>query len=171
MSTFVKLKVRIMNKRLQQFLAAENISQSQFADAMGIARASVSHIIAGRNKPGFEFMSAMVRNYPALNLEWLISGKGKMYKDPSRILASLPESAPAPEPAPAEPVEETIHDLFSQETPREAPESPTDDGKSAKNEFSETSLSPLETHQPIERKRSIRKIVIFFDDNTFEEIQ
>jgi transcriptional regulator with XRE-family HTH domain len=86
MSTFVTPIVRKMNKRLQQFLAAENISQSQFADAMGIARASVSHIIAGRNKPGFEFMSAMVRNYPALNLEWLISGKGKMYKDPSRIL-------------------------------------------------------------------------------------
>ena len=139
---------------------------------MGIARASVSHIIAGRNKPGFEFMSAMVKNYPALNLEWLISGKGKMYKDPSRILASLPESAPVPEPTAADlPAEEEIPDLFSQESLREAPQTPTDDKNSAKIEFSETSHSPLETPQPIERKRSIRKIVIFFDDNTFEEIQ
>ena len=114
-----------MNKRLQQFLAAENISQSQFADAMGIARASVSHIIAGRTKPGFEFMSAMVRNYPALNLEWLISGKGKMYKDPSRILSSLPTQPSAPSmpevPAPTvtEDEPEEIPDLFSQEPLRE----------------------------------------------------
>ena len=32
-----------MNKRLQQFLQAENISQSQFADTVGITRAGVSH--------------------------------------------------------------------------------------------------------------------------------
>ena len=45
-----------MNIRLQQFLSAENLSQAQFADIIGVARASVSHIIAGRNKPGFDFI-------------------------------------------------------------------------------------------------------------------
>ena len=68
-----------MNKRLEQFLKAENISQSQFADSIGVARASVSHILAGRNKPGFDFLVSMSRQYPALNLEWLITGKGKMF--------------------------------------------------------------------------------------------
>jgi len=69
-----------MNKRLMQFITAENISQSQFADNIGVARASVSHIIAGRNKPGFDFVEKMARAFPALNIEWLITGKGKMYK-------------------------------------------------------------------------------------------
>ena len=166
-----------MNKRLQQFLAAENISQSQFADAMGIARASVSHIIAGRNKPGFEFMSAMVRNYPALNLEWLISGKGKMYKDPSRILSSLPAQPSAPSvpevhvPTVTEDEPEEIPDLFSQEPLREPVQTPPTALPEAKNGFSETSSAPVETPQLPKNKRSIRKIVIFFDDNTFEEIQ
>ena len=62
-----------MNRRLQQFLRAENISQSQFADTIGVARASVSHILAGRNKPGFDFLLAMSKHYPSLNLEWLIT--------------------------------------------------------------------------------------------------
>ena len=70
-----------MNKRLQQFLSAENISQSQFADTLGVAKASVSHIIAGRNKPGFDFIESISRHYPKLNLEWLVSGRGRMYKD------------------------------------------------------------------------------------------
>ena len=70
-----------MNKRLQQFLSAENISQSQFAEIIGVAKASVSHIVAGRNKPGFDFIESMARHFPKLNLEWLVSGKGRMYKD------------------------------------------------------------------------------------------
>ena len=69
-----------MNTRLQQFLSAENISQSEFADTIGVARASVSHILAGRNKPGFDFLVGMCQHYPPLNLEWLLTGKGRMYQ-------------------------------------------------------------------------------------------
>jgi len=70
-----------MNRRLQQFLNAENISQSQLADTLNVARAGVSHIIAGRNRPGFDFLESMALHYPQLNIEWLITGKGKMYKE------------------------------------------------------------------------------------------
>ena len=37
-----------MDKRLQQFLDAENISQAQLADTLGVARAGISHILSGR---------------------------------------------------------------------------------------------------------------------------
>ena len=92
-----------MNNRLEQFLAAENISQAEFADAIGVARASVSHILAGRNKPSYDFLTGMLLHYPRLNMEWLLAGKGKMYKEPleSRIPpapAAEPEPAPEPEP-------------------------------------------------------------------------
>lgn len=69
-----------MNQRLQQFILSENISQSQFADSIGVARASISHILSGRNKPGFDFIVSMSKRYPNLNLEWLINGVGEMYK-------------------------------------------------------------------------------------------
>lgn len=79
--TFVTSNFRIMNKRLQQFLNAENISQSQLADTLDVARAGVSHIIAGRNRPGFDFLESMALHYPQLSMEWLLTGKGKMYKE------------------------------------------------------------------------------------------
>ena len=72
-----------MNTRLEQFLSAENLSQSQFADTIKVARASVSHILAGRNKPGWDFLTSMMKHYPNLNLEWLMTGSGKMYKSAS----------------------------------------------------------------------------------------
>lgn len=70
-----------MNKRLERFLAAENISQAKFADTINVARASVSHILSGRNKPGFDFIESMAAEYPNLDVEWLITGRGKMYKN------------------------------------------------------------------------------------------
>ena len=69
-----------MNTRLLKFLESENISQAQFADTIGVARASISHLVSGRNKPGYDFIERMALSYPSLNLEWLITGKGKMYK-------------------------------------------------------------------------------------------
>ncbi len=79
-----------MDTRLQQFLAAENISQAQLADTLKVARASVSHIIAGRNKPGYDFISSLLRCYPTLNPDWLINGKGKMYRTAADNASSVP---------------------------------------------------------------------------------
>ena len=88
-----------MNKRLEQFLKAENISQSQFADTIGVARANISHIIAGRNKPGFDFLQRMSKHYPSLNLEWLITGKGRMFNTKNLLFDQLEDS-----PAPSKPI-------------------------------------------------------------------
>lgn len=95
-----------MNRRLLQFLQAENITQTQLADTLSVARGSVSNILAGRNKPGYDFLESLILHYPNLNLEWLLSGKGKMYHDASEASTPSVESAPAQD----EPVQ---LDLFS----------------------------------------------------------
>lgn len=84
-----------MNTRLQQFLSAENLSQSQLADMLGVARASVSHIIAGRNKPGYDFIESLVAHYPTLNIDWLITGRGRMYKNSAPSLFDDSPSEPS----------------------------------------------------------------------------
>jgi transcriptional regulator with XRE-family HTH domain len=75
-----------MEERLKLFLAMEGLSPSQFADKLGVQRSGVSHLLAGRNKPSFEFISKMLAAYPKLNPDWLIMGTGKAYRD-------MPESA------------------------------------------------------------------------------
>lgn len=69
-----------MNKRLVQFLSAEGLTQAQFADRIGVARASISHILSGRNNPGYDFFLNLAKVFPDLNLDWLLLGKGRMYK-------------------------------------------------------------------------------------------
>lgn len=104
-----------MDKRLQQFLDAENITQAQLADTLGVARAGISHILSGRNRPRFDFLEAMANCYPQISMDWLLTGKGRMYKNQA---------------VPTEPV-------VVQERP----------------------------------SRRISKILVFYDDNTFEEFQ
>lgn len=162
-----------MNQRLMQFLSAENLSQSQFADLIGVARASVSHIIAGRNKPGFDFIESMARHFPSLNIEWLITGKGRMYKnltepkpmhdsDSNGLFASFHE--PVTEPVP-EPVPEAISAPAPQpKVALEVKESP-----SALPEPASTPLS--QPKKSVSESRTITRVMLFYDDNTFQELK
>ena len=70
-----------MNNRLQQFLELENINPAKLADTIGVQRSGLSHILSGRNKPSFEFITRLLAKFPHINSEWLLMGKGKPYKD------------------------------------------------------------------------------------------
>jgi len=148
-----------MNQRLQQFLSAENLSQSQFADTIGVARASVSHILAGRNKPGFDFIENVAKRYPSLNIDWFITGKGKMYKNASESTQGKIFEA-----------EENVtsDDLFSaaaldfQEKNNhiiDAPVFPITESRTSSKKF-----------QSIDNKKVIVKVTVFYSDGTYKEL-
>ena len=135
-----------MNTRLKQFLSAENITQAQLADNLNVVRASVSHILSGRNNPGYEFIKALMEKYPKLNIEWLIFGKGKMYKDsPAETLLQFDEVPEMPS-------------VKHQIEPKEDIEQP--------NLFNSIDNTP----QRIVTQRKITKIIVFFDDDTYQEL-
>lgn len=139
-----------MNTRLQQFLAAENISQAQLADSLKVARAGISHIMAGRNKPSYDFLAALMNRYPRLNIEWLMCGKGKMYKDlmeTSEIATDLFDE-----------------DLFSSQISKE-------DKQVMENIEPSIEIKSLESKvQDTVKQRNVTKIIILFDDNTYQEL-
>ena len=139
-----------MNTRLQQFLAAENISQAQLADSLKVARAGISHIMAGRNKPSYDFLAALMNRYPRLNIEWLMFGKGKMYKDlmeTSEIATDLFDE-----------------DLFSSQISME-------DKLVMENIEPSIEIKSLESKvQETVKQRNVKKIIILFDDNTYQEL-
>ena len=148
-----------MNKRLLQFLSVENISQTQFADTIHVARASVSHILAGRNKPGYDFISSLMLHYPRLNMDWLFFGKGKMYKEPATAVQS-----------PAIIADPEENSLFSDM--EESSETAPQNEESAPVPAKETEIpdSTKDNVQSASSGRKISRIVVFYDDNTFAEL-
>ena len=154
-----------MNNRLKQFLAAENITQSQFADKIDVVRASVSHVLSGRNNPSYEFIKAIMANYPTLNIEWLMFGKGKMYKGVEE----------APQFRHTEEFHEDLlfNDLYADEMNDDEKEQPVVNHDASPTEAT-VPLSLLktltETTQRIDKQRKVSKIIVLFDDGTYQEL-
>jgi len=69
-----------MKDRIQAFLQNENKSYAQFAEEIGVQPSGISHILSGRNNPSLDFVIKMLHRYPSLSADWLLFGRGSMYK-------------------------------------------------------------------------------------------
>lgn len=146
-----------MNTRLQQFLAAENITQAQLADSLNVARAGVSHIIAGRNKPSYDFLSALLQHYPTLNADWLMLGKGKMYKDLQQKTVETVQEQPAG----------LLFDNFDEIVEEKSNSQPNENI----NIQTSNKINDLDNIvQSVVKQRNVKKIIVLFDDGTFQEM-
>jgi transcriptional regulator with XRE-family HTH domain len=70
-----------MRERILEFLKSENKSSAQFAEEIGVQPSGISHILSGRNKPSLDFVLKMLEKYKLLSTDWLLFGKGSMYKN------------------------------------------------------------------------------------------
>ncbi len=159
-----------MDTRFEQFLAAENITQAKFAATINVARASVSHILAGRNKPSYDFIKAITVHYPNLNIEWLLFGKGKMYKDAQQAAAGVlfpenqPHFSPAPQPVsqPVQPDQPAVSSI-KEDIPNEEFKQETKPLTNALNTLDKIS-------QSVVTQRKVSRIIVMFDDGTYQEM-
>jgi len=137
-----------MKDRIAKFLAAENISSSKFADEIGVQRSSISHIIAGRNNPSLELIQKMLNRFDSINPDWLILGKGEMYRQGKS--ATL--------------FDQIIENKEVIVGKKETIEENTNHAKAIKT-------SNIENKEPIvsiNNERSVEKMLIIYSDGTFE---
>ncbi|MBN2481914.1 MAG: helix-turn-helix transcriptional regulator [Bacteroidales bacterium] len=74
-----------MKEQILKILDHYVISAARFSDEIGVQRSSISHIISGRNQPSYDFIKKVMKKYPELDVEWLLTGQGEMLKDRSDI--------------------------------------------------------------------------------------
>jgi len=70
-----------IKNRILEILRKEGIMPSRFADEIGVQRSAISHILSGRNKPGYDLIVKILKRFNKINAEWLILGEGEMYKN------------------------------------------------------------------------------------------
>jgi len=135
-----------MKERLIEFLKAENKTSAQFAEEIGVQPSGISHILSGRNKPSLDFVLKMLEKYPFLSTEWLLFGKGDMYKDESmqKLFEDSEESEESSDNVVNQPVEES------------------------EKEISDVNLRNT-GGQVRDREQKVEKIVWFYMDNSFRE--
>lgn len=142
-----------LNDKIKQILADKNISPSIFADEIGIQRSSMSHILAGRNRPSLDIIQKIVKRFPELGTNWILEDE------------DLP---------PITPQSDGLHSSEQYSL------SNTNTSNAYGRQKSETKASATETRQsgrptftskPEQHARIIDKILIFYSDGTFEEIK
>ncbi|RRO14024.1 helix-turn-helix domain-containing protein [Flavobacteriaceae bacterium 14752] len=65
------------SERLEQIFKYYDLNASAFADKIDVGRASISHLLSGRNKPSLDFVMRVVKTFPEVELYWLLNGKGQ----------------------------------------------------------------------------------------------
>ncbi len=142
--------------RFKMIMDREKLTAGAFAESIGVAQATVSHILGPRNKyPSTEVILRLHQRYNDINLEWLLTGKGNM----SNNLVSVenggfdyPLFADNPENLSNEPSETENRKEIALETIQKVPK------EIVKQEIIYKERPP----------RKITEIRIFFDDNTYE---
>ena len=139
-----------MKNRIEKILREEKIASSKFADEIGIQRSSMSHILSGRNKPSLDITQRILRKFPHINSDWLILGVGDMY-DKTASNLSLFDNDNDNNNETLEQVEDEPINLVKEE-----PQAEYNTLKSV--------------NQPNTKDKKIKKIMIFYDDGSFEEL-
>lgn len=132
---FTMVNTEQFTKRLQKILDYYDLSAAAFADKIEVGRSSISHIISGRNKPSLEFVMKVVKNFPEVELYWLLNGKGTF------------------------PASSSVEEKKEPVTPAEIPAKEIPGIKSK------------ETLPVPNSGKQISKIVIFYEDGSFEAFE
>lgn len=61
-------------QRLQKIMEEHELSATSFAEKLDVGRATISHILSGRNKPSLDFVMKVVAVFKTVDLQWLIYG-------------------------------------------------------------------------------------------------
>jgi transcriptional regulator with XRE-family HTH domain len=160
-----------MKDRLLKFLTREQLSSARFAEIIGVQPSGISHILSGRNKPGFDFIQKILENYPALNAEWLIMGRGNMFKQEIQgdLFSQSHPGLPGNMDKMTHPDENPGGLTGPGREPDDIQRSDTNVISGRESESYKSNLTPENSVTVVNKGRIIDKIVIFYSDRTFSE--
>lgn len=167
-------------ERIEFIMNGYGLSSSQFADKTGIPRASVSHILSGRNKPSLEVLQKVATVFPDIDIQWLMLGVGQK-PDFSQVVVqgesskvAVEESAVAQETNLFMQYNEPEQPVVRQQSkqPAAQPEKPRVEEvrqqKVAPKSLQQTQRRTPQQRPAVEQIRRIKEIRVFYSDGTYE---
>lgn len=128
----------------------EGMTPSKFAEAIGIQRSAMSHIIAGRNNPSLDVITKILNRFTYIDSDWLLSGKGEMIRSQDAHHPDM--SSYTPENPPVVQIVPENREDTRDKTPENNPKSPVVD-------------QVIYAEHP---SKIVSKIMIFYSDNTYD---
>jgi len=155
--------------RIEKIMLKEEMNSAVFAAEIGIQGSTLSHILNGRNNPSLDVLKKILNRFRTVSSDWLILGVGSMYRAEKQsqtptLFDVLDENTTKSSTLESFPVEKNVPAsvLIQQKT----------------SPVQETTVQPPQeiTHAPFiplieAASKSVRKIIVYYTDNTFQEFQ
>ena len=161
-----------LKEKIDLLIKAEKITQSRLAEILEIQPAGVSHLLAGRNKPGFDLLQKILRRFPRLNPDWLLLDAEQMYRDQTAEAgAGAPQSnAATPGRQTGEKPAPNFDGLFAGLAGSAAPSSSASPAGASptqpeKGVSPEAAASGAVAPQPASE---VARVIVFYTDHSFE---
>jgi transcriptional regulator with XRE-family HTH domain len=163
-----------MNKRIEKLLAEIDMSPSLFADAIGVQRATISHILSGRNNPSLDLVQKVLSRFPELNPDWILSGNGDMWRESRKQEPSTESSNP--DKASSKPQQSKLFDENPEENELLEEKPSQKQGEREKmritherlEQGSEKIMHRAKSSAEGQESRSVIKVIVLYSDHTFE---
>lgn len=146
--------------RIKLIIETEGVTQVAFAETTGINTSTLNHVLTGRNNPSVDVISKILAAYPQYESDWLLHGSGPMwteaYSEQQVKSTSIPlfsdsdgdGSGSTPSPVAAPVPNSGVRRGKVEERTREATQTTTERSSS----------------------KRVQKVIIYYDDNTFETL-
>ncbi len=84
----------MMNKetllnRIKKIIEDSNLTNSEFAEKIGVPKSSISHLLSERNKPSLDLITKISENFEEITLDYLIFGVSEVKKDKIKVSNDL----------------------------------------------------------------------------------
>lgn len=146
----------MLSDKIKQIMAEKSLSPSHFADAIGVQRSSISHILAGRNKPSFEIIQKIIKKFPDIGFDWLMNDE-----IPPSFVSEIPQAKRG--------AKSTTHKPAVQTVPK--PQESLLSESVKKKLFDSTTVHQnlMASEIFVNPEKKVERILIFFSDQTFSE--
>lgn len=184
----------MIQERILLLMKSLGLNPAQFADEIGVQRSSISHIISGRNNPSLDIVTKILNKFPDIDSNWLVIGKGSLV---GKNETNSPEIRNNEISKPSETLFDDLSDSLFSDIQKDNPSKIDNnniyelqrkieilEGKSkVKESQPEINNKPIEIAKPVNNNisnfensqhsnstKQIVRIIIFYSDNSFEEL-
>ena len=144
-----------MREKLLNLMKSEQLTASKLAELLDIQPSGISHILSGRNKPSFDLVQKILRRFPRVNPDWLLLDKDEMYRTIDI----------EPKPAALQSISTDELDGTMQQSPASGMTAPATNTTSASTPAQQIAAA----YAP--KCGNVKRVIILFDDHTFESYE
>ncbi len=139
-----------LNDKIKLILESTDLTPSIFADEIGVQRSSISHILAGRNKPSLDVVQKIVKRFPEFGINWILEDE-ELPIHQNKVSTSKPKAY-------TEKIQDVRPKIAADVlTERSAPHTAAE----------EVNLTPPKPE--IFKEKKAIKIMVLYSDGTFQE--